>query len=120
MSTGTFDTNAVVAGAGHSAHVLDMVAKDNSKNSHPASNLSVHIICSAFSGSATPTVTIEVQWSNDNVTFISDGTPDTEAAITAIGNELKQFPVKGRYARLKYGVSGTAPSATLTATAYFA
>jgi hypothetical protein len=71
----------------------------------------------AVSGT-TPSLTAEVQWSNDGVTFVSATTADTFAALTAVGSALIVFTVKGRFARLKYTVTGTTPSFTLTNTGF--
>jgi hypothetical protein len=52
------------------------------------------------------------------VTFVSATTADTFAALTAVGSALIVFTVKGRFARLKYTVTGTTPSFTLTNTGF--
>lgn len=80
-------------------------------------NIAVLLDLSSVTGT-TPSYTVEVQWSNDNITYYSASTPDTFTAITATGNALKTFTVKAPYARLKYTVTGTTPSAVIKATAY--
>jgi len=87
------------------------------EDSPDLNNLSVILNVTAVSGT-TPSLTVEVQWSNDGTTFVSAGTPDTFTAITAAGTAQKSMTVKGRYVRLKYTVSGTTPSFTFDALGY--
>lgn len=82
----------------------------------PGSALSV-LITTASIGGTTPNYTFEVQWSNDNATFASAETPDTFTAITANGSVVKRFTTKGAFWRLKYTVTGTNPTAVVTASA---
>jgi len=82
-----------------------------------AATLAVTVAVSAVTGT-TPSLAIEVQWSNDNVTFVSAETPDTFTAVTVATSKCKQFgALKGRYFRLTYTATGTTPSFTITATA---
>lgn len=83
-----------------------------------AQYIGVQVNVTAVSGT-TPSLTVELQWSNDGVNFASvQGSADIFTAVTAAGNVNKQFIVKGRYAQLKYTVSGTTPSFTLGSFAY--
>lgn len=119
MSIYTFDTAAVLTVNANSAGGPDLDVTGHSDR-HPApNNLSIILNVTAASGT-TPSLTVEVQWSNDGTTFFSASTPDAFTAITAVGTALKPFQVKGRFARLKYTVTGTTPSFTLTATGYAA
>lgn len=105
--------------SGNSTNNPDL-ARSHYKPANPdTSNLSVLVNATAVSGT-TPSLTVEVVWSHDGTTFASAATPDTFTAITATGAVVKQFPVKGRYARLKYTITGTTPSFTVTATGYAA
>ena len=105
----TLASAVVVTASGNSASGGD-------NTNRKCDNLSVHIAASAVSGT-TPSLTAEVQWSNDNVTFLSADTPDTFTAITAAKTVCKQFAVKGLYFQVKYTVTGTTPSFTLTISA---
>lgn len=98
---------------------LDLVGRDAQKREHAPTTLSVLLSAGTVTGT-NPSLTVEVQWSNDGTTFVSATTADTFTAITATGTALKQFTVKGRYARLKYTVTGTTPSFALSASAYAA
>lgn len=72
---------------------------------------------SAVSGT-TPSMTVEVQWSMDGTTFGPvDTTADAFAAITAVGNVVKQFTAKAPFFRLAWTVTGTTPSFTVTVVA---
>lgn len=82
-------------------------------------NLSVLIQATAVSGT-TPSLTAEVVWSHDGTNFFSSATPDTFTAITATGGVVKQFTVKGRFARVNWTVTGTTPSFTLNVSGYAA
>ena len=67
----------------------------------------------------TPSMTVSVQWSNDGVNFSdNDSAVDAFGAITAAKNTVKQFPIKGRWFRVVYTITGTTPSFTLTASAF--
>jgi hypothetical protein len=74
-----------------------------------ATVLDVQLNVTAVTGT-TPSLTVEVQWSSDGVTYASAETPDVFAAITAAKAVVKQFAAKGEFARLKYTVTGTTPS----------
>jgi hypothetical protein len=81
--------------------------------------LSVQLNITAVTGT-TPSLTVEVQWSSDGVTFASAETADTFTAITVAKAVVKQFPVKGQFARLKYTITGTTPSFRIDAFGYTA
>lgn len=113
----TFDAGAVKTASGTSNGAPDMGAAITVR---PAiQNLSVLLDVTGVTGTS-PSLTVEVQWSNDGTNFASAATPDTFTAITANGNVVKQFAAKGRFARLNYTVTGTTPSFTVTATGYAA
>lgn len=118
MSTFTFSEGTAVTASGQSIGTPNLAPPDGPVVPSPQF-LSVLLNASAVSGTS-PSLTVEVVWSNDGVTFVSATTPDTFTAITAAGTALKQFNVKAQYAALKYTVSGTTPSFTLTATGYAA
>ncbi len=117
---GTFSVSSTpVAITGNSA-ALDLVSRDAQHREHAPTSLAVLLSIGAVTGTGSPSLTVEVQWSNDGVSFVSATTADTFTAITATGTALKQFTVKGRYARLKYTVAGTNPSFPLDASGYAA
>lgn len=77
--------------------------------------VSVLVNVTAVSGTS-PSCTFTVEWSNDGTTWAQADTADTFTAITATGTKVKQFTVKGLYARLVWTISGTTPSFTFAAT----
>lgn len=80
------------------------------------STLDVFVDVTAASGT-TPSLTVNVEWSYDNATWFAADTADSFTAITAATKKVKEFAVKGNYARLNYTISGTTPSLTWAATA---
>jgi hypothetical protein len=70
----------------------------------------------AVSGT-TPSLTVNVEWSFDGATWFAGDTADSFTAATAAQKRVKEFTVKGQYARLNYTISGTTPSFTWAATA---
>lgn len=80
------------------------------------SKLAVLVNVTAVSGT-TPSMTVNVEWSDDNVVWYTADPVDAFTAVTATGAKVKAFDVKGLYARLNYVISGTTPSFTFTATA---
>ena len=114
----SFDQGTVVTASGNSTGVVDLEKTPNQngyKNS--PGHLAVLLSATAVSGT-TPSLTVEVQWSNDGTNFFSASAADTFTALTAVGGVASVFTVKGRYARLKYTVTGTTPSFTLTNTGF--
>lgn len=79
-------------------------------------DLDVFIDLTAVSGTS-PSMTVNVEWSNDNSTWFVADPVDAFTALTATGKKVKQFTVKGQYARLNYTITGTTPSFTFSATA---
>ena len=114
-----FETAKAITVSGNStgSPQIGVISADSLREN--PNNLNVLLNVTAVSGTS-PSLTVEVQWSNDGTNFFSATTPDTFTAITAVGAALKSFTVKALYARLKYTVSGTTPSLTLTADAYAA
>ena len=106
----TFDSKAITA-SGNSSGVIDLLPMRMEPGRIGLQYLSVLINVTAATGTS-PSLTVEVQWSNDGTNFVSASTPDAFTAITAAGAALKTFQVKAKYARLKYTVSGTTPSLT--------
>lgn len=117
MATYTFDTAAVYTANGNSSSSPELSSPSHTLRHNDPNNLAVLLNVTAATGTS-PSLTVEVQWSNDGTTFASAATPDTFTAITATGAVVKSFPVKGRFCRLKYTITGTTPSFTLTATGY--
>lgn len=74
--------------------------------------VAVNVNVTAIAG-ASASLALSVQWSQDNGTTWADAdTADTFTAITATGNVVKRFPVKGHLFRLKEVFTGTTPTAT--------
>lgn len=80
------------------------------------STLDIFLDVTAVSGT-TPSMTVTVEWSNDGATWFGADTPDTFSAITAAKKVVKEFAVKGNYARLNFAITGTTPSFTFAGTA---
>lgn len=79
-----------------------------------ADNLAVMVTVTAVSGT-TPSCTFSIEWSNDGgATWAQGDAADTFTAITATGNKVKTFAVKGQMARLVWTISGTTPSFTFS------
>lgn len=81
-----------------------------------AENLAVMVNVTAVSGT-TPNCTFTVEWSNDGTSWAQADSADTFTAITATGNKVKTFAVKGVMARLVWTITGTTPSFTFSSTA---
>lgn len=78
----------------------------------------VSVLVAATAIVSTPSTVFTVEWSNDGTNFAQADTADTFTAITAIGNKVKDFSVKGLYMRLVWTITGgTSPSLTFGATA---
>lgn len=80
--------------------------------------LNVLVDVTAVSGTS-PTMTVNVEWSHDGSTWFVADPADAFTAITAAGKKVKQFTVKGLYARLNYTIGGTTPSFTFAAYAVY-
>lgn len=81
-------------------------------------NVSLEVNATAVSGT-TPSLTAKIQWSDDGVNFADPSTPDALSALTAVGGQVGVFSIKGQFYRVAYTVSGTTPSFTLQAQAFF-
>lgn len=80
--------------------------------------VAVQQVTSAVSGTS-PTLDIEIEWSNDGTNWSSASTPDTLAQITGTGDELKVFDVKGKFFRAVWTLGGTAtPTVTVSCLAH--
>jgi hypothetical protein len=78
-------------------------------------NVNLEIEVTAVSGTS-PSMALTVLWSEDGVNFgANDGTADTFAAITAVGNVVKNVPVRAPYMQLSWVLTGTTPSFTFSA-----
>jgi hypothetical protein len=82
-------------------------------------NVGITVAATAVSGTS-PSLTVTVEWSPDGTNFYAADPADSFAAITAAGGTVKNVTVKNPWYRLSYAVSGTTPSFTLNATAFFA
>lgn len=76
--------------------------------------LSVMIDATTVTGTS-PSMTVNVEWSNDGTTWFVADPVDTFTAITAASKKVKIFEVKGLMARLNNTITGTSPSFTFSA-----
>lgn len=76
--------------------------------------LSVLVDVTSVSGTG-PTMTVNVEWSNNGSTWFVGDPADAFTAITVAGKKAKSFTVKGLMARLNYTIGGTSPSFTFSA-----
>lgn len=83
------------------------------------STIGVGLNVTAVAGTS-PSLTAAIQWSFDGTNFFAASPADTFSAITAVGGAVQAFTVKAPFWRLAYTVSGTTPSFTLTANAFYA
>lgn len=67
----------------------------------------------AVSGTS-PSLTVNVEWTDDGSTWFVSDPADAFTAITAADKKAKVFTVKGTAARLNYTISGTTPSLTFS------
>lgn len=79
-------------------------------------DVAIFVDITAVSGTS-PSMTVNVEWSNDNSTWFVADPADAFTAQTAVGKKVKSFTVKGQYARLNFTISGTSPSFTFSASA---
>lgn len=89
-------------------------SQSNPFNIGSGEDLAVMLDVTAVSGTS-PSMTVSVQWSNDNVAWFTADPADAFTALTAAGKVTKLFTIKGLYARLNYAVTGTTPSFTFAA-----
>lgn len=76
--------------------------------------VSVLVDVTAVSGTS-PSLTVNVEWSNDGANWFVADPADAFTAVTAADKKAKSFSVKGLMARLNYTISGTTPSFTFAA-----
>lgn len=77
-----------------------------------AGTIDLELEVTAVAGTS-PTLALAVNWSDDGVNFgPNDGTADTFAQVTAVGNVTKQVPVRAPYMQLAWTLGGTTPSFT--------
>lgn len=76
--------------------------------------LDVLIDATAVTGTS-PSMTVSVEWSHDGASWFVADPADSFTAITTASKKVKQFTVKGLYARLNYAITGTTPSFTFAA-----
>jgi hypothetical protein len=81
--------------------------------------LGIVLQATAVSGTS-PSLTASVQWSADGTNFFAANPADTFTALTAVGGVAQAFTIKAQYYRIAWTVTGTSPSFTLNASAYFA
>ena len=101
----TVASNAVITTSGNSSGVLVQ----------PVGNVggpvSCHLAVTAVSGSS-PTLTVSLQWSQNNSTWITATTDETFATVTAAGAALLTVPSRALYVRAAWTVTGGTPSFT--------
>jgi len=72
----------------------------------------VVVSVTAVSGSASPTLTVSVQFSMDGSTWTTASAAETFTPITAAGVSTLAVPARGQFVRAAWTVSGTTPSFT--------
>ena len=79
--------------------------------------ISIFIEATALSG--TPTLAVNIEWSNDGTNWAQqDTTTEAFANITTVPTrKVKTVQVKGLYFRLNYNITGGTPNITFSATA---
>lgn len=99
----TVANNAAITTSGNSAGVAVQ----------PVGNIggpvSCHVAVTAVSGT-TPTLTVSLQWSWNNSTWITATADETFAAFTAAGAALLTVPSRAPYVRAAWAVTGGTPS----------
>lgn len=80
----------------------------------PLDTVSLLVNVTAVSGSASPTLALSVEWSNDNAVWYKADPADTFTAITATGTAAKRFTAKGHLFRVVWVLTGTTPSFTFS------
>lgn len=113
MKVGTLANASVVTASGTETLTVNVFSLNKAAS---ATRVGIHVSLTAIGGT-TPNYTIEVQWSKDGTNWASAETPDTFTAITTNKEVAKAFDVKAQYLRLKYTVTGTTPTATISAQA---
>lgn len=113
MKVGTLANANVVTASANETLTVNVFSLNKAAS---ATRVGVLLNVSAVGGT-TPSYTVEVQWSADGTNWASAETPDTFTAITANKVVAKAFDVKAQYLRLKYTVTGTTPTATISAQA---
>lgn len=72
--------------------------------------VSCHVSVTAVSGTASPTLTVSLQFSWDQSTWTTANAEETFAVINAVGDALLTCPSRGPYVRAAWTVTGTTPS----------
>lgn len=114
-----FDTGRTLTASNTSNGAPELATLSETGHDPNPNWLAILLNVTAASGT-TPSLAVEVQWSHDGTVWSSASPQDTFTAITATGSVVKNFQVKGRFARLSYTITGTTPSFTFTATGYSA
>jgi hypothetical protein len=101
----TVANNAVLTTSGNSAGVAVQ----------PVGNVggavSCHVAVTAVSGT-TPSLTVSLQWSQNNSTWVNANADETFAPITAAGAALLTVPSRAAFVRAAWTVTGSTPSFT--------
>lgn len=71
-----------------------------------------HVSTTAVSGTASPTLTVSLQWSWDNSSWINANADETLPPITATGTSQLTAPSRAAWVRAAWTVTGTTPSFT--------
>ena len=105
-------TAAVLTASGQSATVGLQLSETIAQQAE----ITIEVEASAVSGTS-PSAQFVVVWSEDGTHWAADG-DNVGAAMTAAGNQLATFPVRGPFLALSYVLTGTTPSFTVTAQAF--
>jgi hypothetical protein len=101
----TVANNAVITTSGNSTGVAVQ----------PVGNVggavTCHVAVTAVSGSS-PTLTVSLQWSQNNSTWITANADETLATMTTTGAALLTVPSRAAFVRAAWTVTGSTPSFT--------
>lgn len=81
-------------------------------------NVALLVDVTAVSGT-TPSATFSVEWSHDGTNWFAADPADVMTAITAAAKRVKYVDTKAPNMRLVWTITGTTPSFTFAAHAYF-
>lgn len=84
-----------------------------------AESCAIHVDVTAASG-VSPNLALTVEWSNDGTAWVKGEPADSFTAITAANTAAKVVALKGRYFRLVWTLTGTAPSFTFSSSLWVA
>lgn len=106
------DVLSVRASAAATANGSSAAVRVDSTN-----QVSLLVDVTAASGT-TPSMTLNVEWSDDATTWFVADVADSMTAITAATKRTKEYDVRAPYFRVSWAITGTTPSFTFAVDAY--